>query len=78
MFVEILINFIILIRLRDESVEVRKTAVTILTHLILNDMLKVKGQISEMAVCLEDKEEKIAKSAKMLFSELARKVIKRF
>ena len=54
--------------------DVRKTAVTILTHLILNDMLKVKGQISEMAVCIEDKEDKIASSAKMLFSELARKV----
>ncbi|XP_066912331.1 condensin complex subunit 1-like [Clytia hemisphaerica] len=60
-------------RLRDESVEVRKTAVTILTHLILNDMLKVKGQISEMAICLEDKEDKIASSAKSLFAELARK-----
>jgi len=55
-------------------VEVRKTAVTILTHLILNDMLKVKGQISEMAICLEDKQEKISSSAKRLFSELARKV----
>jgi len=60
-------------RLRDDSVEVRKTAVTILTHLILNDMLKVKGQISEMAICLEDKEDKISSSAKRLFSELARK-----
>ena len=47
-------------RLRDDSVEVRKTAVTILIHLILNDMLKVKGQISEMAICFEDKEDKIS------------------
>lgn len=37
-------------------------------------MVKVKGQISEMAVCLEDKEEKIASSAKMFFFELAQKV----
>ena len=47
---------------------------TILTHLILNDMVKVKGQISEMAVCLEDKEDKISSSAKLFFSELASKV----
>ena len=60
--------------LRDDSVDVRKTAITILTHLILNDMIKVKGQISEMAICLEDKEEKIAGAAKLLFSELAQKV----
>ena len=60
--------------LRDSSVDVRKTAITILTHLILNDMIKVKGQISEMAICLEDKEEKIAGAAKLLFSELAQKV----
>ena len=37
-------------------------------------MIKVKGQISEMAICLEDKEEKIAGAAKLLFSELAQKV----
>jgi len=60
-------------RLRDESVRVRKTTVTILTHLILNDMVKVKGQISEMAVCLEDKEVQIANSAKIFFTELSRK-----
>jgi len=60
-------------RLRDDSVDVRKTTVTILTHLILNDMVKVKGQISEMAACLEDKEEKISSAAKMFFFELAQK-----
>ena len=47
-------------RLRDDQVDVRRTTITILTHLILKDMVKVKGQISEMAVCLEDKEEKIS------------------
>ena len=61
-------------RLRDDSLEVRSTAVTILTHLILNDMVKVKGQISEMAVCLEDKEEKISTAAKLFFFELSQKV----
>ena len=46
-------------RLRDTDTRVRKTALMVLTHLILNDMVKVKGQISEMAVCLEDSESRI-------------------
>ena len=32
-------------RLRDPSVSVRKNAVLVLSHLILNDMMKVKGQL---------------------------------
>jgi condensin complex subunit 1 len=36
----------------------------VLTHLILNDMVKVKGQISEMAICLEDAEPRIADLAR--------------
>ena len=61
-------------RLRDDCTNVRKTTVVILSHLILNDMVKVKGQISEMAVCLEDTSEKIANLAKMFFFELGQKV----
>ena len=44
-------------RLRDDSVRVRRTTLTVLTHLILNDMVKVKGQISEVAERLVDPEE---------------------
>ena len=47
---------------------------TVLTHLILNDMVKVKGQISEMALCLEDQETRIADLAKLFFTEFGRKV----
>jgi condensin complex subunit 1 len=32
----------------------------VLTNLIMNDMVKVKGQISEMALCIVDAEQKIA------------------
>ena len=46
----------------------------VLTHLILNDMVKVKGQISEMATCLEDKDARIADLAKLFFLELSKKV----
>jgi hypothetical protein len=34
-------------RLRDGNVTVRKNAVMVLTHLILNDMIKIKGQVRD-------------------------------
>ena len=37
-------------------------------------MIKVKGQISAMALCLEDPEQKIADLAKLFFHELSKKV----
>ncbi len=46
----------------------------VLTHLILNDMVKVKGQISELATCIVDEDTQIANLAKLFFHELAKKV----
>jgi len=46
--------------LRDSSSEVRQVTLLVLTNLIMNDMVKVKGQISEMALCIVDTEKKIA------------------
>ena len=60
-------------RLRDESWLVRSNTLTVLTHLILNDMIKVKGQISDMALCVADDNEKISGLSRHFFSELARK-----
>ncbi|XP_071502768.1 condensin complex subunit 1-like [Diadema antillarum] len=60
-------------RLRDPSAHVRKNTLMVLTHLILNDMVKVKGQISEMATCIVDQEPRIASLAKLFFFELSRK-----
>jgi hypothetical protein len=45
----------------------------VLTHLILNGMIKVKGQLGEMAKCLEDPEPRIADLAKLFFKELSSK-----
>ena len=59
--------------LRDPSPIVRSNTVTVLTHLILNDMIKVKGQISDMALCIMDDQEKISNMAKLFFTELSRK-----
>lgn len=59
--------------LRDPEERVRKNAVMVLTHLILNDMIKVKGQISEMAVRIEDPVGRIADLTRLFFHELSNK-----
>ena len=60
-------------RLRDPAVSVRKNAVLVLSHLILNDMMKVKGYIYEMAIRVEDEDERISSLAKLFFHELSKK-----
>ncbi|XP_036617804.1 condensin complex subunit 1 isoform X1 [Trichosurus vulpecula] len=60
-------------RLRDPASQVRKTAGLVMTHLILKDMVRVKGQVSEMAVLLIDPEPEVAALAKNFFNELAGK-----
>ncbi|XP_075620114.1 condensin complex subunit 1 isoform X1 [Balearica regulorum gibbericeps] len=60
-------------RLRDPCPSVRQTAGLVMTHLILKDMVKVKGQVSEMATLLVDPEEAIMGVAQNFFSELSNK-----
>jgi condensin complex subunit 1 len=45
----------------------------VLTHLILNDMVKVKGQVCEIALCLQDNEPRIRDMARLLFFELSKR-----
>ena len=60
-------------QLRDSEPRVRKNVVMVLTHLILNDMIKVKGQVSELALRMRDDDERIASLARLFFSEFAKK-----
>ncbi|XP_010144591.1 PREDICTED: condensin complex subunit 1, partial [Buceros rhinoceros silvestris] len=60
-------------RLRDPCPSVRQTAGLVMTHLILKDMVKVKGQVSEMATLLIDPEAAIVGVAQNVFSELSNK-----
>ncbi|KAF5912362.1 hypothetical protein HPG69_004032, partial [Diceros bicornis minor] len=60
-------------RLRDPAQQVRKTAGLVMSLLILKDMVKVKGQVSEMAVLLIDPVPHIAALAKNFFNELSHK-----
>ncbi|KAK9460035.1 armadillo-type protein [Lipomyces oligophaga] len=60
-------------RLHDSNSAVQRTCLMTLTFLILAGQVKVKGQLGEMAKCLEDGDKGIADLARMFFSELARK-----
>jgi len=59
--------------LRDSSTIVRRHTLMVLTHLILNDMVKVKGQICEIVVCLRDKDHRIRDTSRLLFHELSKR-----
>lgn len=60
-------------RLNDSETSVKRTCLMTLTFLILAGQVKVKGQLGEMAKCLEDNDKKIADLARMFFTELATK-----
>ena len=47
-------------RLGDKCSSVRHNAITVLTHLIINDMVKVKGQIADIALRITDEEIRIS------------------
>ncbi|CAF1465313.1 unnamed protein product, partial [Rotaria sordida] len=59
--------------LRDRSDNVRLAALKTISNLILKEMVKPKGQISEIALCIIDKHTQIATLATSFFSELAKR-----
>ena len=58
-------------RLSDDKIVVRYNALMVLTHLILNDMVKVKGQVAHVVMCLSDAEVKIRDLAQVFFVKLS-------
>jgi condensin complex subunit 1 len=59
--------------LRDPSTKVRRHTLMVLTHLILNDMVKVKGQVCEIAMSLRDEDPRIVDMSRLLFFELSKR-----
>ena len=57
--------------LSDKDIVVKKNTLMVLTYLILGSMIKVKGQLGEMAKCVEDEDTRIADLAKLFFNELS-------
>ena len=60
-------------RLSDRSLQVKRTCLMTLTFLILAGQVKVKGQLGEMAKCVEDEDVKVREMSRMFFAELAGK-----
>ena len=59
--------------LNDKDVEVRRNSLKVLSRLILSDMVKVKGQIYELAKIIVDDDDSLAMLAKLFFQELKKK-----
>lgn len=59
--------------LSDSSSLVKRNALMVLTHLILNGMIKVRGQIASIACCVQDADPEIQDIARLFFMELATK-----
>ena len=60
-------------RLGDSSASVRYNVLLVLSHLLLNDMLKIKSQVSHIALRLLDNDPKVAELARVFFTELSKK-----
>ncbi|EGV64902.1 hypothetical protein CANTEDRAFT_104194 [Yamadazyma tenuis ATCC 10573] len=60
-------------RLTDENIMVQRTCLMTVTFLILAGQVKVKGQLSSMAKCLENEDQGISDMCRLFFTELATK-----
>lgn len=56
--------------LHDEQNHVRRQALMVITHLVLNDMLKIKGEIVDICMLLEDPDELIKSNVTLFLNEL--------
>lgn len=59
--------------LHEDNDELRLTAVKMLSHLILHEMIRVKGQISDLALCIVDPNDEIKSITQQFFKEIAHK-----
>ena len=59
--------------LTSKEEDVKKITLMVLTHLILNDMIKIKDFISDIVILMEDDKEEIKRQAKFFFNELNKK-----
>lgn len=60
-------------RLTDDNIMVQRTCLMTVTFLILAGQVKVKGQLSSMAKCLENPDQSISDMCRLFFTELATK-----
>ncbi|KAF5285103.1 hypothetical protein FQA39_LY16792 [Lamprigera yunnana] len=60
-------------RLLDSCFDVRKSTFYVLANLILRDMIRVQGHISEMARCIVDEHQELRAMSKNFFTQLSHK-----
>lgn len=60
-------------RLKDDNLAVRSTCVRMLSNLILGEMIRVKGQVAQLALCMVDENETIRSDTRQLFKDLSQK-----
>lgn len=60
-------------RLHDDNIMVQRTCLMTVTFLILAGQVKVKGQLGQMAKCLENPDQGISDMCRLFFTELATK-----
>lgn len=65
--------FIFNFRLKDDNLTVRSTCVRMLSNLILGEMIRVKGQVAQLALCMVDENDLIRADTKQLFKDLSQK-----
>lgn len=59
--------------MRDDSDQVRSTCVRMLSNLIMREMIRVKGRVSELALCIVDPIPDIRHNTKLFFKDLSQK-----
>lgn len=57
-------------KLKDNSAKVRRTTLMVLAHLILNDMLKVRGELAEVCLMQDDTDAYIQSFVELFLHEL--------
>lgn len=60
-------------QLHEKDTKLRLTAVKMLSHLILHEMIRVKGQIADLALCIVDESDEIKNITQQFFKEIANK-----
>lgn len=60
-------------RLCDVSPEVRRNAISVISHLVLNDLVKLKENSFGLALALEDDDPEVSKLARLFFTEFSKK-----
>eukprot|EP00917_Polyrhabdina_sp_WS-2016_P030670 GHVP01065428.1.p1 GENE.GHVP01065428.1~~GHVP01065428.1.p1 ORF type:complete len:1020 (-),score=220.59 GHVP01065428.1:270-3329(-) len=64
---------ILISELQDEDPQVRQTALLVVSRLAMNDFLKLRGRLAEIAECLEDSDERVREITQKFFKEINRK-----